>query len=92
MPKSPGMNFVGSKWVFKTKLKADGTIDRFKVLLVAMGFLHLEGMDFEEIFSLLVKATIISVVLSIVISLKRKIKQLEVKMCFSKAFYKRRCT
>ena len=59
---------------------------------MAMGFSHLEGIDFEEIFSLLVKATIISVVISIVISLKRKIKQLEVKMCFSKAFYKRRCT
>ena len=30
VPKSPGMNLVGSKWVFKTKLKDDGTIDRFK--------------------------------------------------------------
>ena len=30
VPKSPGMNLIGSKWVFKTKLKADGTIDRFK--------------------------------------------------------------
>ena len=59
---------------------------------MAMGFLHLEGMDFEEMFSLLVKATIIRVVLSIVVSSKRKIRQLEVKMCFSKAFYKRRCT
>ena len=57
-----------------------------------MGFSHLEGMDFEEIFSLLVKATIISVVVSIVISSNRKIRQLEVKMCFSKAFYKRRYT
>ena len=27
VPKSPGMNLVGSKWVFKTKLKVDGTID-----------------------------------------------------------------
>ena len=38
VPKSPDMNLVGSKWVFKTKLKVDGTIDRYKSRLVAMGF------------------------------------------------------
>ena len=49
------------KWVFKTKLKVDRTIDRYKSILVAMGFSHLEGLDFEEIFSYVVKATTIKV-------------------------------
>ena len=64
------MNFVGSKWVFKTKLKVDGTIDRYKSRLVAMGFSQLQGLDFEEIFSFVVKDKTIKVVLSIVVSSK----------------------
>ncbi|KAH0734949.1 hypothetical protein KY285_010656 [Solanum tuberosum] len=65
VPKSPGINLVGSKWVFKTKLKADGTIDRYKAKLVAREFSQLEGVDFEETFSPVVKATTIRMVLSI---------------------------
>ena len=61
MPKSRDKNLVGSKWVFKTKLKVDGTIDMYKSKLVAMGFSQLEGLDFEEIFSYVVKATTIKV-------------------------------
>ena len=49
------------KWVFKTKLKVDRTIDRYNSKLVAMGFSQLEGLDFEEIFSYVVKATTIKV-------------------------------
>jgi len=51
VPKSPGMNLVGSKWVFKTKLKANGIIDRYKSRLVARKFSQLEGIYFEETFS-----------------------------------------
>ncbi|RVW77775.1 Retrovirus-related Pol polyprotein from transposon RE2 [Vitis vinifera] len=35
VPRPPTTNIVGSKWVFKTKLKEDGTIDRYKARLVA---------------------------------------------------------
>ena len=46
VPKSPSMNLVGSKWVFKTKLKADGTVDIYNARLVAKGFSQLEGIKF----------------------------------------------
>ena len=55
------MKLVESKWLFKRKLKVDGTIDKYKSRLVAMGFSQLEGLDFEEIFSYVVKATTIKV-------------------------------
>ena len=80
------MNLVGSKCLFKTKLKVDGTIDRYKSRLVAMRFSQLKGLNFEEIFSYVVKATTVKVVLAIAVSLKWKIRQVEVKNVFLKGF------
>ena len=38
IPRSEDMNVNGSKWVFKTKLKLDDSLDRLKARLVAKGF------------------------------------------------------
>ena len=38
VPLSPHMNIVGCKWVFKTKLHSDGTLECLKARLVAKGF------------------------------------------------------
>jgi hypothetical protein len=38
-----GCKHVGSKWVFKKKMKPDGTADKFKARLVAKGFTQKEG-------------------------------------------------
>jgi hypothetical protein len=32
------MNIVGSKWIFKIKRHANGSIERYKAWLVAKGF------------------------------------------------------
>ena len=34
----PKVKSIGCKWVFKRKLKLDGTIDKFKACLVAKGY------------------------------------------------------
>lgn len=38
---------VGTVWVFKTKMKPDGTILKFKACLCAQGFSQIAGVDFN---------------------------------------------
>ena len=41
---------IGSKWLFKSKLKVDGSIDKFKERLVAKGYSQQEGIGIEETY------------------------------------------
>lgn len=47
----PGRKPVKCKWVYKVKLKSDGSIERYKARLVAKGFTQVKGIDFEETFA-----------------------------------------
>jgi hypothetical protein len=44
--RSYGCKPVGCKWVFKKKLRPDGTIKKYKARLVAKGYTQKEGEDF----------------------------------------------
>ncbi|KAL2224216.1 UNVERIFIED_CONTAM: Retrovirus-related Pol polyprotein from transposon TNT 1-94, partial [Sesamum indicum] len=48
----PGCTTIGCKWIFKRKLKPDGTIDKFKARLVAKGVYNLpiHQMDVKTTF------------------------------------------
>ena len=62
-----GMKALKNKWVFK--LKNDGKQVKYKARLVVKGFQQKKGIDFDEIFSPVVKMSSIRTVLGLVVSL-----------------------
>ncbi|GKB20592.1 ribonuclease H-like domain-containing protein [Tanacetum coccineum] len=73
---------VRSMWLFKHKFHADGTLSRYKARLVANGSSQQLGVDFDETFSPVVKPATIRMVLSLAVSRKWPIHQLDVKNAF----------
>jgi hypothetical protein len=54
-PLPSGKKPIGCKWVFKTKLKADGSIERYKARLVSKGYTQIEGLIIMRLLLLLQK-------------------------------------
>ncbi|GKD59014.1 ribonuclease H-like domain-containing protein, partial [Tanacetum coccineum] len=69
-------------WLFRHKYLADGTLSRYKALLVANGSTHLEGIDVDETFSPVVKPSTIQTILSLPTSRHWLVHQLDVKNAF----------
>lgn len=82
--KNPGtQKLVSCKWIFKKKVEAeDVETIRFKARLVARGFTQVEGVDFTEVFSPVVKHSSIRILLALTAFHDWELHQLDVKTAF----------
>ena len=80
--RAPGMNVLGCRFVYKLKKHPDGTIDKFKVRLVAQGFGQQEGIDYQEIFATTAAFQAIRMVLWIAVFYNMEFWKLDIKTFF----------
>ena len=78
----PGSKPLGYKWIFKRKMKADGTIDKYKARLVIKGYRQKEGLDYFDTYSPVTRITSIRMVLAIAALRNLEVHQMDVKTAF----------
>ena len=66
VPRPEGKSIVTSKWLYKIKHAADGSIEKFKARFVARGFSQVEGVDYYETFAPVTRFSSIRAVISVV--------------------------
>ena len=82
VPRPEGKSVVTSKWIYKVKHAAYGSIEKYKAIFVARGFSQKEGMDYEQNFAPVSRYTSIKSVLALAAVMKWKIHQIDVKTGF----------
>jgi hypothetical protein len=53
---------IGCKYVYKIKRNLDGSLDRYKTRLVVKDYKQRYGIDYEDTFNPVIKATIIRII------------------------------
>lgn len=64
----PNIKPVTARWLYKTKIGADGRPSKLKARLVARGFQQTKGIDYDEVFARVAKWKAIRMVVALAAS------------------------
>ncbi|GKA90844.1 zinc finger, CCHC-type containing protein [Tanacetum coccineum] len=78
----PSCKPLGCKWIFKIKLKVDGTIEKFKARLVIQGFKQKSGIDYFDTYAPVERISTIRLLIAMASIHNMVIHQMDVKTAF----------
>jgi hypothetical protein len=78
----PKLNVVGTKWIFHNKQDEHGVVTRNKERLVAKGYSQVEGLNFDETFTPVVRLESIHLLLAYTTHHGFKLYQMDIKSAF----------
>jgi len=70
------------KWDFNTKFNENGRVEKYKARLVAKGYSQRYGIDYTEVFALVVRLDTVRLLLALVAQSAYNVFQLDVKSAF----------
>ena len=73
---------VTSRWIYKLKHVADGSVEKYKAWFVARCFSQVDEVDYDETYALVAHYTSIRALISIAAEMGWKIHQMDVKTAF----------
>ncbi|KAL0303044.1 UNVERIFIED_CONTAM: hypothetical protein Sradi_6172500 [Sesamum radiatum] len=80
---------IGRHWVFKLNLNANGSIDMYKSYLVAKGYNQIEGIDYNESFSVVAKSVTVRLFFAMTAARDWHIHQMDVNNAFFARLFRR---
>ena len=78
----PDAKTIGCKWIFKRKLKLDGSIEKYKTWLVAKGFKKNKCVDYFRIFAHMTRILSIKVLIVLALVHNLVMHHMDVKTTF----------
>lgn len=79
---SSKMRTIKSKWIFKIKSRADGSIDRYKARLVAKGYSQIPEIDYKSTFAPVASSNTIRMALALATFNDMELVQFDIKTAF----------
>jgi hypothetical protein len=82
VPRPIDKSVVGSRWIYKVKQAADGSVEKYKARFVARGFSQIEGIDYGDTFAPIARYSSIRSILALSAQMGWCIHQMDVKTVF----------